>query len=45
MQLRLAGVESFHADRRLDGHTDMTKVIVTSCNLANALKNATNIFK
>jgi hypothetical protein len=36
---RPVGAEMFHAGGRADGRTDMTKLIVTFCNFANAPKN------
>jgi hypothetical protein len=36
MKIRPLGVELFHADRRTDGQTDMTKLIVAFRNLAIA---------
>jgi len=33
------GAELFHADGRTDGHTDMTKLIVTFRNLTKAPEN------
>jgi len=38
MTIRPMGAELFHADRRTDGRTDMTKLIVAFCNFANAPK-------
>jgi len=37
--MRLVGNELFHADRRTDGQTDMTKLTVTFRNFENAPKN------
>ena len=39
MKIRPVGAELFHADRRTDGQTDMTKLIVAFRNFANASKN------
>ena len=39
MKLRPLGAELFHADRRTDIRTDMTKLIVAFRNFANAPKN------
>jgi hypothetical protein len=39
MKLRPVGAEMFHVDRRMDGRTDMTKLIVAFRNFANAPKN------
>ena len=38
MKIRPMGAELFHADRRTDGQTDMTQLIVTFRNFANAPK-------
>jgi hypothetical protein len=35
-KMRLVGAELFHADRRMDGQTDMTKLTVAFRNFANA---------
>ena len=40
MKIRPVGAELFHADRRTDGQTDMTKIIVAFRNFANAPKNS-----
>jgi len=41
MKIRPVGVELFHADRRTDGRTDMTKLILVVAfhNFANVPKN------
>jgi len=39
MKIRPVGAELFHVDRQTDGGTDMSKLIVASRNIANALKN------
>jgi len=39
MKIRPVGIELFHADRRTDGRTDTTKLIIAFRNLANAPKN------
>jgi len=39
MKIRQVGTELFHADGRTDGHTDMTKLIFSLLNFANAIKN------
>jgi len=39
MKIRPVGGELFHADRRADGRTDMTKLIVAFRNFANARNN------
>jgi len=36
MKICPVGAELFHADRRTDGLTDITKLIVASCSFANA---------
>ena len=41
MKIRLVGAESFHADGRMDGQTDMTNLIVAFRNLANRPKELT----
>ena len=38
MKIRLVEAELFHVDRRTDGRTDMTKLIVAFRNFANAPK-------
>jgi len=38
MKIRPVGAELYHADRRTDGRTDMTKLIVTFRNFTNAPK-------
>jgi len=38
-EIRSVGVESFHADRRTDEQTDMTKLIVPCRNFANSPKD------
>jgi hypothetical protein len=38
MKIRRLGAELFHVDRRADGHTDMTKLIVAFRNSANSPK-------
>jgi len=43
MKLLPVGTELFHADRRTDGPTDMTKLIVAFRNFANAPKNDKSI--
>jgi hypothetical protein len=35
MKIRPVGAELFHEDRRTDGRTDMTKLVVAFCNFAN----------
>jgi hypothetical protein len=37
MKIRLAEAELFHAVGRMDGRTDVTQLIATFDNLANAL--------
>jgi len=46
MKASPVGVELFHADRRADGRTDMTKLMVTFRNFANVhnIDTALNIF-
>ena len=39
MKIRPVGAGLFRDDGRTDGRTDMTKLIVSFRNLANALKN------
>jgi hypothetical protein len=39
MKIRPMGAELFHANRRTDGRTDKTKLVVAFRNFANALKN------
>jgi hypothetical protein len=39
MNVRSVGAESFHADRRTEGQTHMTELIVAFRNFANAPKN------
>jgi hypothetical protein len=39
MKIRPVGAEMFHADIRIDGQTDTTKVTVAFRNFANASKN------
>jgi hypothetical protein len=38
MKIRPVGTDLFHADRRTDGQTDMTKLIVAFCSFASAPK-------
>ena len=38
MKIRPVGAELFHAERRTDGQTDMTKLIVAFRDFANAPK-------
>ena len=40
MKMRPVGAEFFHADRRTDGRTDTTKLMVASLDFANAPKNS-----
>ena len=42
-KFRPLGAELFHAERRADGQTDMTKLIVAFRNFANAPKNCSNM--
>jgi hypothetical protein len=42
MKIRPVGTELFHADRRTDRQTDMTKLIVAFRVFANAPKNQQN---
>jgi hypothetical protein len=44
VNIRPVGAELFHADRRTDGRTDITKIIVTFCSVLTALKNYTDIY-
>ena len=39
IKIRPVGAELFYADRRTEGQTDMTKLIVAFRNFANAPKN------
>jgi hypothetical protein len=39
MKILPVGAELFHADKRTDGQTDMTKLIVAFRNFTNAPKN------
>jgi len=39
MKIRSVGVELFHADRRTDEQTDMTKLVVPCRNFPKAPKN------
>jgi hypothetical protein len=39
MQTHKVGDDLFHADERTDRQTDFTKLVVVSCNFANAPKN------
>jgi hypothetical protein len=39
MDSRPVGAELFHADRRTDGQTDMTNLIVAFRNFANAARD------
>ena len=47
MKIRPVGVELFHADREMDGQTDVTKLTVAFRNYANAPQNVwtNNIWK
>jgi hypothetical protein len=45
MQIRPVGAESFHADGRIDGQTDMTKLIFVFHNFANAPKKSIKLRK
>ena len=38
IKIRPVAAELFHMDGRTDGETDMTKLIIAFCNVANALK-------
>jgi hypothetical protein len=40
-KIRPVGAELFHAERRTDGRTDMTKLTVACCNFAKHLKTQT----
>jgi hypothetical protein len=42
MEIRPVGAELSHADRRTDGLTDVTKLIVVFRNFTNAPKNVTS---
>jgi hypothetical protein len=42
MKIRPVGAELFHADGQRDGQTNMTKLIATFHNFANAPKNEQN---
>ena len=44
MKIHPVGAELFHAERRTDGRTDMTKLIVVFRNFANAPKKKANYF-
>ena len=39
IKIRPVGAEFFHADRRTDGQTDITNLIVALRNFANGFKN------
>jgi len=39
MKICPVGAELFHVDRRIDGHTNTMKLMVTFRNFANAPKN------
>lgn len=39
MEIRPVGAKMLRADGQVDGHTDMTKMTVAFCNIANATKN------
>ena len=45
MNIRKVRDELFHVGGRKEGQTDMTKLMGTSCNLANAPKNFTGYKK
>jgi hypothetical protein len=45
MKISAARAELFHADRRTEGKTDMTKLIVAFRNFANAPKNCIKVGK
>ena len=45
MKIRPVGAELLHADRRTDGRTDMTKLIVAFLSFTNAPKNCQFIRK
>jgi len=40
MKIRPAGAELFHMEKRTEGQTDITKLIIAFRNSANALKNS-----
>jgi hypothetical protein len=42
MKIRAVEAELLHADRRTDGRTDMTKLVVAFCNFAKAPKEKTD---
>ena len=44
MKIRPVGAELFHADGRMDGRTDMTKLTVAFRNFANVPKKKANYF-
>jgi hypothetical protein len=44
MKIRAAGVELFHTERRTDGRTNITKLMVPFCNFENASKKTLDIF-
>jgi len=43
MKIHSVGVQLFHADRRTEGRTDMTKLIVASRNFSNAPQDQNSI--
>ena len=45
MKIRPVSAELFHADGRIDGQTDMTKLIVVFHNFANAPKKSIKLCK
>jgi hypothetical protein len=45
MKIRRVRAELFHVDRRTDGRTDMTKLIVAFRYFANAPKNNKRTYK
>jgi hypothetical protein len=44
MKIRPVGAQSSHADRRMDGQTDMTKLSAAFCHFANA-PNSSRLFR
>jgi len=39
MKIRPVGAELFHADKQMEGWTDMTETIIAFCNFANMPKS------